>query len=277
MTDSAERMPEPTPTPPGAGPSLGCRLAFTLGAVVVAYNGAMLLHEFGHVIHLWVSGGTVARVYVSPIDVSYVHKGANPHPQWVAWGGPVWGAVFPALLLGLAWVSRTRLVSLTVVLATFALVFNGAYLTVGAFQPGGDTAQLLEHGAPVWSLVAVGAPMLLAGVLLAPLVAPALDVGPGRTSMAQSLLVVGLPLGGYLAAIVIALAVTYRLGPLMPLTAGPSALAVGGAVGFALHRVGQARRWVRLGARFTPPDRAHAVLALGLGALLVVIELVWLS
>ena len=256
------------------GSPFAWRLAFAAGAVVVAYNGSMLLHEFGHVIHLWVSGGTVAGVRVSPIDVSYVYKGDNPHPQFVAWGGPVWGAVLPAALVALACAARSRMTALALVLATFALVFNGGYLTVGAFQPGGDTAQLLQHGAPVWSLVAAGLPMLAAGVLVASRVPSALDIGHGRTTLVQSVLVVGLPLGGYLATIVIALAIKYRLGVMLPLVAGPAALAVGAVVGFALHRVSTPHA---PSGRIARPGRTEAVVALALAVVLVAAELAWLS
>ena len=274
----SDTTPSPVSTAYGQAeraPSFGCRLAFALGTVVVAYNGSMLLHEFGHVVHLWSSGGTATRVFVSPIDVSYVYKGDNPHPQWVAWGGPVWGAILPLAVLGLAWATRTRLTSLALVLAVFALVFNGAYLSVGAFQPGGDTAQLLKHGAPVWSLVAVGVPMLGAGLALAPLAASAMDIGPGRTSMVQSLAVVGLPLGGYLGLIVAAMAIRHRLGLAMPLMAVPAALAVGAVAGYALHRVAPRARSAGARGRLVPPGKAQAAMAVALGALLVAIELVW--
>ena len=261
---------------PCAG-SVGWRLAFATGAVVVAYNGSMLLHEFGHVLHLWTSGGTVTRVFVSPIDVSYVFKGENPHPQWVAWGGPVWGALLPLALLAVAWTARWRVASLAVVLAVFALLFNGAYLSVGAFQPGGDTAQLLNHGAPVWSLVAAGLPMVGAGLYVAPLVAPALRVGAGRTSLTQTVLIIGLPLGGYLAAIVVSLAVTYRLGVMMPLATVPSALGMGLVAGFALHRVSGRDRTRTRTDRLASPDRTQAIIALALAVVLVTVELVWLG
>jgi hypothetical protein len=55
----------------------------------------MAIHELGHVLHAWLSGGTVSLVYLRPFEFSRTDLSVNPHPQFVAWGGPLWGCVIP--------------------------------------------------------------------------------------------------------------------------------------------------------------------------------------
>src|SRR5215472_11635577 len=54
------------------------------------------VHELGHVLHAWASGGTVTKVLLVPLEISRTDVSPNPHPQFVAWGGPIWGALLPA-------------------------------------------------------------------------------------------------------------------------------------------------------------------------------------
>jgi hypothetical protein len=107
----------------------------------------MAVHEFGHVLHAWISGGRVARVYFCPWDFSRTDLSTNPHPQFVAWGGAVWGSILPLgvyLLVRKLWpaVSKGFLF-----FAGFCLVINGVYLGIGWTVRGGDGATLLHYGA----------------------------------------------------------------------------------------------------------------------------------
>ena len=55
----------------------------------------MLLHECGHVWHGWLSGATLEGIHLPLLGFSRTEFAANPHPLFVAWGGPVWGCIFP--------------------------------------------------------------------------------------------------------------------------------------------------------------------------------------
>lgn len=130
-----------------------------------AWLAMMALHEAGHILHAITSGGRVERVNLPLLDFSRTDLSANPHPQWVAWGGPVWGCLFPLALLALA---RTapRAVTAARLFAGFCLIANGAYLALGPAMTAGDGHDLLRHGAPVWSLIASGVATISLGLLL---------------------------------------------------------------------------------------------------------------
>src|SRR5262245_61335406 len=39
----------------------------------------MTVHQFGHVLHAWLSGGTVSRVFLHPLTFSRTELSDNPH------------------------------------------------------------------------------------------------------------------------------------------------------------------------------------------------------
>lgn len=158
-----------------------------IGVILAAYPAflaMMAMHEAGHVLHALLSGGQVREVRLPLWGFSQTILAHNPHPQFVAWGGFVWGCVLPTMPLGV-WLaaagirsrghpsaSRQRPALLAVrngllVFGGFCLIANGAYIGVGAFADrAGDAADLLRHGAPRSLLAACGALAMLAGLWL---------------------------------------------------------------------------------------------------------------
>jgi hypothetical protein len=123
----------------------------------LSWMGAMAVHEFGHVVGAWLTGGHVERVVLHPLAISRTDVRPNPQPLVVAWLGPVVGCLLP-LILALA---LARLNEVARDLARFfagvCLVVNGLYLAVGSFWRIGDAGDLLVHGAERWQLWAFGA------------------------------------------------------------------------------------------------------------------------
>ncbi len=123
-----------------------------------------VVHEFGHVLHAWSSGGTVALVVLLPLEISRTDISINPHPQFVAWGGPIWGSLIP---LGI-WVVGRQMkwprLWLATFFAGFCLIANGAYLLAGSVFPVGDAEVLLREGAPRAALAGFGASALTGGL-----------------------------------------------------------------------------------------------------------------
>jgi hypothetical protein len=111
-----------------------------------------VVHELGHVVGAILSGGQVAQVILHPAKISQTRLADNPHPQFVAWMGPVFGVAVPAAVMLVAWAGNWRGWYVLQFFAGFSLVANGAYLAFGSIGRIGDAGDLLRHGA---------APMLL--------------------------------------------------------------------------------------------------------------------
>ena len=124
--------------------------------VIFSWLAMQAIHETGHVLHAWASGGTLARIVLDPLGISRTDVEPNPHPQFVAWGGPVWGSVWPLVMLGIVRAAHWQRAWLIAFFAGFCLVANGAYLLGGAFFPAGDAEVLLQNGASRLALVSFG-------------------------------------------------------------------------------------------------------------------------
>jgi len=136
------------------------------GTLGLSWLAMQAVHECGHVLHAWWSGGTVVEVVLHPTAFSRTDVAPNPRPVFERWGGPVWGCAIPLAL----WLVVRRLARpcdyLPRFFAGFCLIANGAYLAGGSFGRIGDAGDLLRHGVPQWQLIAFGVAAVLAGLLL---------------------------------------------------------------------------------------------------------------
>lgn len=134
-----------------------CRNLLLPATLLAAWLGMQQVHELGHVVGAWLTGGQVERVVLHPLSFTRTDLANNPAPRVVAWAGPVFGVVAPLV----AWLVVARLgVPGAFVLrffAGFCLIANGAYLGVGSYQQVGDCGELLRHGATMWQLWLFGA------------------------------------------------------------------------------------------------------------------------
>lgn len=131
-------------------------LLLLAGTAAASWPVMMAVHEAGHILHAWLSGGTVVGVVLHPLAISRTDVAPNPHPQFVAWGGPAWGSVLPLLVCRLTAWRNSAYRTIAAFFAGFCLIANGGYLGAGAFYPVGDAADLLRSGAPRWALLTFG-------------------------------------------------------------------------------------------------------------------------
>jgi len=133
------------------------QLLLITSLIALSWLSFMVVHEFGHVATAWLSGGSVSHVVLHPMQISWTAFARNPHPQLVAWGGPVIGSLLPLGLLAAARTLRSPGLYLFRFFAGFCLAANGLYLLVDAFERGGDGGTLLRNGASQWQLFAFAA------------------------------------------------------------------------------------------------------------------------
>ncbi|HYG34049.1 MAG TPA: hypothetical protein VEC99_04665 [Clostridia bacterium] len=151
-------------------PDTPCRFFQVLliaSTFALSWVGMMVVHEFGHVLFAWASGGMVARVVLSPLEFSRTDLQKNPHPLFVAWGGALVGTVLP-LGISLLWRAfRWPAWYVLQFFAGFCLVANGVYLGVVSFMANAaDPADLMREGAPQWVLVLFGLVAFPSGLFL---------------------------------------------------------------------------------------------------------------
>src|SRR5262245_25368228 len=178
-----------------------------LGTLLATWLGMQAVHEFGHVLGAWLSGGRVARVVLHPLTLSRTDLADNPDPLTVVWAGPVVGVLLPLAAWGVAVVLRLPWAYLPRFFAGFCLVANGAYIGGGSFDRLGDAGEMLRHGSPAWLLWLFGAVTVPAGLWLWHRQGRHFGLGPARgegsrgaayASLAAlaSLLALGLTVGG---------------------------------------------------------------------------------
>lgn len=144
------------------------RLPYTAALLIVttlaaSWYAMMIVHEFGHVLAAWLTGGQVARVVLHPLAFSRTDLSTNSNPIAVVWGGPLVGTLLPLILWLVARTMRLRLAFLIRFFAGFCLIANGAYLAAAILEPVGDTGDMLRYRVPLWLMVAAGALALIAG------------------------------------------------------------------------------------------------------------------
>lgn len=125
-------------------------------ALMFAWFAMQAVHELGHVVAAWATGGKVERVVMHPLTISRTDVAPNPRPLLVAWAGPIVGVLIPLILAGLCRIFRHGPRRFCDFFAGFCLIANGAYIGVGSFMAIGDAGDLLRHGAPQWTLIAFG-------------------------------------------------------------------------------------------------------------------------
>jgi hypothetical protein len=153
-----------------------------LFVLVVAFSwlAMMAVHELGHVVNALLSGGTVERVVLGPLEISRTEVNPNPHPLFVAWGGAIWGTLIPLGLLGAVRLAAKEFTYLAAFVAGFCCLANGLYLAAGSLTGAGDAGDLLRGGAAGWQLWLFGVPTSLLGLWLWNGLGPHFGLGPSN-------------------------------------------------------------------------------------------------
>jgi hypothetical protein len=137
-----------------------------LSTFLGSWLGMQAVHESGHVLGAWLTGGRVARVVLHPLTISRTDLAHNPSPLAVVWAGPVVGAVAPLVLWGLAAAARLPGAYVVRFFAGFCLLANGLYIGAGSFGRVGDCGEMLRHGSAPWQLWLFGLLTAPAGLWL---------------------------------------------------------------------------------------------------------------
>ena len=140
------------------------RLLKYLLILYACWFGMMAVHETGHVLGAWITGGKVARVELPMLGFSRTDVRINPHPLFETSAGPVFGWLAPHGVVIALRLARRKPTNLLRFFAGFCAVVNGGYIGAGAFMPVGDALVMKMLGTPVWVLGLFGIVAMTAGL-----------------------------------------------------------------------------------------------------------------
>jgi hypothetical protein len=142
------------------------RLCLAAAVLYATWMGMMAVHELGHMLHAWLSGGRVIEVRMPLLGFSQTIVHPNPRERFVVWGGPIWGVLIPLLACGLLRVVRGAAPDLLKFFAGFCCIANGAYIGLGWTKRAGDAADLRRLGVSPALMIALGLVCMSAGFYL---------------------------------------------------------------------------------------------------------------
>ena len=145
----------------------------------------MAIHELGHVVAGFSTGGSVTKVVVHPLALSRTDVSPNPNPLITVWGGPIVGVLVPLILWGAFWKLKVPGDYLTRFLAGFCLIANGTYIGIGSFKYIGDAGDMLNNGSPVWLLWLFGIITVPTGLLVWHRLGPRFGLGESNGEVDQ--------------------------------------------------------------------------------------------
>lgn len=117
--------------------------------LAISWSVMTFLHESGHIVAGWYAGGRLVEADLFPWKLPYSLFEPDPQPLLRLWGGPILGSLIP---IAFGVIVRNHSVWFV---SYFCLLANGVYLAL-AWIDGSkwlDTPELLEHGAPRWSIL----------------------------------------------------------------------------------------------------------------------------
>ncbi len=167
-----------------------------MGAYLLAGPAGAMLHELGHALPVWLTGGEIESIVIHPLSWSYTNWGADvTHPVLGVWSGSLFGFVASVLIFALVWRWRRPALAPLLLLGVLGGISNGVYLLGGM----GDPVTLIEAGQPAWLVRGAGVAMVIVGFGMGWLALPALGVGV-LASGGQRTLALLLGFGPWIAA-----------------------------------------------------------------------------
>jgi len=142
------------------------QVVLIVSTILGSWLGMQDVHELGHVIGAWLTGGCVAKVVLHPLTISRTELAENPRPLLVVWAGPALGVLLPLCGWVVAAVLRMPGAFVLRFFSGFCLIANGNYIAFGSFDRIGDCGEMLRHGSPLWTLWLFGLVTVPAGLWL---------------------------------------------------------------------------------------------------------------
>jgi len=173
-----------------------------LGSFAIGYNAAHAIHELGHAIAVWFSGGSITGLALHPFSLSKIHYSIT-ETVTIVLAGALFASLVGLLMLALIWRQRSAWAVPIVVTVLCTFIVNAVYFGVdGMLLVGGDATVLIKRGVSQPVVVGVGILLLVVGTVIAMLLLPRLGIGQ-QNGFGARIFVLWTGIGSYLLAIFI--------------------------------------------------------------------------
>lgn len=141
-------------------------MLFILGSFSFGWVLGVGLQELGHAAAMWLTGGMVERITLSPFSWSITYYGSTPqYPNFTTGSGLVLGTLFGlVILLSIRKQAAPYLVPFLFMGVTPMLQGGGYYLLDIYIFKRGDAARLIDAGVPQPAVIGAGVLALILGV-----------------------------------------------------------------------------------------------------------------
>lgn len=183
-----------------------CKLILLLfGCTAIGYNLTTMLHELGHALSLWLTGGRVERITLNPFSWSCTYYAAPPtHPILTSCAGALSDMLLTMLLMIVASFLHYQLMRLMLVITGIvAIAHSGIYAIIDTMAcSGGDPTTLIQAGVSQIAIFAIGALLIAVSIVFALYAVQFVGFQPGD-SLAKRIVVLESGLLPYLIGIVV--------------------------------------------------------------------------
>lgn len=167
-----------------------------LGSFAIAYNASEFLHELGHALAAWMTGGQVSGIVVHPFNWSFCYA-VSPYPLFLTAAGVMFSSLAGVLIFVclIRWPKPFLLPLLLI--GPLTLINNGDYMLMDLIvQSGGDACSLAAMGISPAVIVPGALFLLLAGFALAVILIRKIGLLEGGFTM--RLIIIGMGILSYL-------------------------------------------------------------------------------
>jgi len=138
---------------------------FIFGSSAFGWVFGTGLHELGHAVSMWITGGVVNRITLTPFSWSYTYYGSPPkYPQFTTWSGVLLGSFFGLLIL--LWIRNKNSPYFVpfLYLGIAPMLQSGGYYFIDTFiTKRGDAASLIQAGVPIYYVLGAGLALAFLG------------------------------------------------------------------------------------------------------------------
>ena len=141
---------------------------FLFGSFSFAWVLFVTIHELGHAIAMWTTGGIVEKITINPFSWSYTYYGSSPkYPIFTSAAGAGFGILIGTLLVFLTYRKLNLYLMPIWLIGAVSFLHSGAYYIFDIlFDVGGDASRLLSLGVSNSFLLGLSILALISGSVL---------------------------------------------------------------------------------------------------------------